>query len=223
MELSETNSVYVTKLLDTLSLENKTVVLLGDFNTDLLKYGQNSNISIFLDLMYFSLPHIYSPTRTTTTSATLIGNIFTNNYNSSFVSGNLFNTLSDHHVQFLIMGNQHNSLGVDSTKKMFRDFQEIEKYHKIISSLLENVHWVSELRLSRNDVDFSSELFLKKLEKLINFWAPLQKVSNKQKKPFNKQLLTYGILKSVEIKNRLHKRTCHAKDPLNKEELSNKI
>ena len=84
-----------------------------------------------------------------------------------------------------------------------RYFQEIEKNKNIISSLLENVDWVTELRLSHNDVDLSSELFLKKVEKLINFWAPLQIVSNKQKKLLNKPWLTSGILKSIEIKKKL--------------------
>ena len=225
MDLSELHDNYPTNLLDTLSSENKTVVLLGDFNADLLKYDQNSNISDFLDLMYSSLllPHIFSPTRTTSSSATLIDNIFTNNYNSSFVSGNLVNTLSDHHAQFLIMGNQHSPLELDSKEHMFQDFQEIEKNKNIISSLLENKDWVSELRLSHNDVNLSSELFLRKVEKLINFWAPLQKVSNKQKKLLNKPWLTSGILKSIEIKNRLHKRMCRAKDPLHKEELAIKV
>ena len=87
------------------------------------------------------------------------------------------------------MGNQHSSLEFDSTEKMFQDFQEIEKNKNIISSLLENVDWVTELGLSHN-VDLSSELFLKKVEKLINFWAPLQIVSNKQKKLLNKPWLT---------------------------------
>ena len=143
MELSEGNNDYLTNLLDNLSSENKTIVLLGDFNADLLKYDQNGNIADFLDLMYSSLllPHIFSPTRTTS-SATLIDNIFTNNYNS-FVSGNLVNTLSDHHAQFLIMGNQHSPLELNSKEHLFRDFQEFEKNKNIISSLLENVYWVS--------------------------------------------------------------------------------
>ena len=123
MKSSEFNNNYLKNLLDTLSSENKTVVLLDfrDFNADLLKYDQNSNISDFRDLMYSSLllPHIFSPTCTTSSSATLIDKIFTNNYNSSFVSGNLINTLSDHHAQFLIMENQHRSLGFDSKEHIF--------------------------------------------------------------------------------------------------------
>ena len=121
------------------------------------------------------------------------------------------------------MGNQHNSLEFDSTEQMFRNVQQIEKNENIMSFLLENVDWVTELRLSHNDVDLSSELFLKKVEKLINYWAPLQIVSNKQKKLLHKPWLTSSILKPIEIKNRLHKRMCPAKDPLHKEELANKI
>ena len=131
MESSEFNNDYLTNLLDTLSSENKTVVLLDfrDFNADLLKYDQNSNISDFRDLMDSSLllPHIFSPTRTTSSSAALIDKIFTNNYNSSFVSGNLNNTLSDHHAQFLIMENQHRPLEFDNKEHIFREFQEIGK------------------------------------------------------------------------------------------------
>ena len=71
MELSVFNSDYRTNLLENVSSENKTVVyLLGDFNADLLKYDQNSNISDFLDLMYSfllllfpTLTHIFSPTQ----------------------------------------------------------------------------------------------------------------------------------------------------------------
>ena len=61
------------------------------------------------------------------------------------------------------------------------------------------------------------------MEKWLNFWAPLQKISNKQKKLLSKPWLTSGILKSVEIKNRLHKGMCRAKDPLHKEELVIKV
>ena len=158
--------------------------------------------------MYSSplLPHIFTPTCTTRT-ATIIDNIFTKNYNP-FVSGNLANTLSDHHAQFLIMGNQHSSLEFHSTEQMFCDFQEIAKKEK---------NRVTELHLSRNGVSLSSELFLKKVKKLINFWAPLQTASNKQKNLLNKPRLTSSILKSIEIKNKLHKRMCCGKDPLHKE------
>ena len=105
MELSEFNNHYLSNLLDNLSGENKTVVLLGDFNADLLKYDKDCNVSDFLDAMYSNLllPHISSPTRVTINSETLIDNIFSSNYDSSFTSGNLVTSMSDQHAQFLLM------------------------------------------------------------------------------------------------------------------------
>ena len=76
MELRKFNCDYLPNLLEKLSLENKTLVLLGDFNTNLLKYDTDIDISNFLDLMYssFLLLQIASPIRTTAASATLIDN-----------------------------------------------------------------------------------------------------------------------------------------------------
>ena len=41
--------------LDKIKLENKALILLGDFNADLLKYHTHSGILKFLDLMHSSL------------------------------------------------------------------------------------------------------------------------------------------------------------------------
>ena len=75
--------------------------------------------------------------------------------------------MSDNHAQFLITGNQLCSLEIVSAEEMFRDVEKIEKNKNIISALLENVDRVKELRLSRNDVNLSSELFLKRVEKCL--------------------------------------------------------
>ena len=52
MEIGEFNSHYLTNLLEKPLLENKTLVFLGDFDADLLKYDIGTSISNFLDLMY---------------------------------------------------------------------------------------------------------------------------------------------------------------------------
>ena len=102
------------------------VVLLGDFNVDLLKYGHYDDVADFLDGMYSKLllPNISSPTRITSISATLIDSIFTNNYDNTFMSGNLVTTLSDHLAQILIVPIQKTTRHKEP-KKVHRDFQEI--------------------------------------------------------------------------------------------------
>ena len=63
MDPAEFDDVYLHDGLEKLSNENKTVVLMGDFNADLLKYDSNIDSSTFLDKMYssFLLPYILSP------------------------------------------------------------------------------------------------------------------------------------------------------------------
>ena len=127
MELFEFNNHYLSNLLDNLSEENKAVVFLEDFNADLLKYDKDSNVSDFLDTMDSNLLllHIAYPTSVAVNSQTLIVNIFSNNYDSSFISGNLVTTLSDHHAQLFLMEFQTKQM--DNEKiQMFRDFSKIK-------------------------------------------------------------------------------------------------
>ena len=224
MEFSECNNHYLSNFLDNLSGENKIVVFLGNFNADLLKYDKYCNVSDFLDTMYSNLflLHVASLTHVTINSETLIDNIFSNNYDSSFTSGNLVIILSDHHAQFLLMEFQTKQM--DNEKiQMFRDFSKIENNKNLVNTHLEGIDWATELQVNRNNADLSSELFLKKIEQLINFWTPLQRVSNKKKKLQNKPWVTKGLLKSIETKNRLYRKMCRTKNPLKREELVNKV
>ena len=72
---------YLNPLLDNLSKEsNKTIVLLGDFNIDLLNFDTLEYVSTFLDdIASNSLQaQILQPTRISNNSKTLIDNIFCN-------------------------------------------------------------------------------------------------------------------------------------------------
>ena len=126
MELSEVNKYYLSNLLKTLSNENKTLVLHGDFNADLLKYGKDCNISNFLDIMY-SIPLLSHPTRVTVKSGTINDYIFTKNDDSSFTSGNLVTTLPDHHAQFLLIVSQTREIH-NENNQAYRDFTEINTH-----------------------------------------------------------------------------------------------
>ena len=80
MEIPDFDKYYLSNLIETLPLENKKIVLLGDFNVDLLSYDSNHDVSNFLDTMQFNLllPHITSPTRVIAKSSSLTDNIFCN-------------------------------------------------------------------------------------------------------------------------------------------------
>ena len=63
MHPSEFNDIYLKDLLENLLHKNKTIVILGDFNIDLLKYDTEKDSADFLDSMYasFLLPYISAP------------------------------------------------------------------------------------------------------------------------------------------------------------------
>ena len=45
------NDVFLQNNLQKLSYENKEIIIMGDFNMDILQYDTNSNYAMFLDNM----------------------------------------------------------------------------------------------------------------------------------------------------------------------------
>ena len=163
MEISDFNKYYSSNLIETIFLENEKIVLLGDFNVDLLKYDSNHDISDFLDTMHSNLllPHITSPTRINAKSSTLIDNIFSNFFDSSFTSGNIVTALSDHHAQFLVIANQTN-IDFEKAHHLYQDFSRIEINKTAIKYQLESIDWNRILCVCCSDINLSSNLFFQK-------------------------------------------------------------
>ena len=72
---------------------------IGDYNIDLLKTDDDDNIDEYYNIISsnFLVPHITLPIRITSTSRTLIDNIYSNNLNFVHaVSGNRAVSISDH-------------------------------------------------------------------------------------------------------------------------------
>ena len=77
---------YVENTLGGLGGSNKSIHIMGDFNINLLNIESYSLTSAFLEVMlsYSMCPSIFRPTRIATYSATLIDNIFSNDYTQPF-------------------------------------------------------------------------------------------------------------------------------------------
>ena len=105
MHIGTFNNDFLSPLLQSISRENKTIILLGDFNIDLLKANVNQEISFFLDVLgsHLVLPQVILPTRITESSKTLIDNILSSITEFDCISGNLLHSISDHLPQFLLM------------------------------------------------------------------------------------------------------------------------
>lgn len=89
---------YIDNTLSSLTNSNKSIHLMGDFNINLLNIETCSLTSDFFETMlsYSLCSSIFRPTRITTHSATLIDNIFSNNFTLPSSSGILLTDISDH-------------------------------------------------------------------------------------------------------------------------------
>ena len=103
MDVNDFNTHYLSPFLSKASKEKKSILLLGDFNINLLNCNSTASSSDFLDLLgsYQMLPSITLPTRITNQSSTLIDNIFVSPSSLSSISGNRSVAISDHLPQFI--------------------------------------------------------------------------------------------------------------------------
>ena len=63
MNINKLNDDYLNELLDKLSKENKTILLIGDFNINLLNYNIHPRTNEFLDSLssHYFLLHFLQP------------------------------------------------------------------------------------------------------------------------------------------------------------------
>ena len=95
ISISDFTEKFIEPIIHKINREKKECVLMGDFNTDLLKTGDNAANKFYNTLTsYFYTPFILQPTRLR--AKTLIDNIFFNSLEYHSYSGNLLYELSDH-------------------------------------------------------------------------------------------------------------------------------
>ena len=105
MDAYKFNEHYLSILNKNLLLEkNKEIILMGDFNINLLRYNEDHNSTDFLEQIYSCslIPRITSPARLIPRSKTHINNILSTDTANEVIAGNILTTLSDHLAQFLL-------------------------------------------------------------------------------------------------------------------------
>ena len=192
---------------------NKHFYLMGDFNIDLDKSkGQtassidnNTNIQnkdkLLNTFSAFAIhPCINKPTRITTTSSTLIDNIFTNTLSKRHDSGILYCDVSDHLPIFTISSRQ-----VLKTKIKPKDITYRKETVENIRILIEDLareEWHDLYR--ETDVNIVYEKFINKLT--FYYEKNIPTVKQKQRKQqIRNPWITVGIFHSIQTRNDLYK------------------
>ena len=210
--VSDFLNTFLNDILNKIAKSNKTCALLGDFNIDLVKYGSHEGTDSFYDQISSTgfRPLILQPTRVTSSSATLIDNIFINNLECFSKGGNLTCSISDHFLQFSQI-DIFDKLNDKKTSKFGRNWRLFNK--REFEDELRQIEW-NEIINSDNGTDKNFSIFFHKVEKLLDEMAPLRKLSKKELGLKKSPWITYGMLTSMRERDQLYKKYSNETDPL---------
>ena len=158
------------------SLKNKTP-LLGDLNVNLLNNNDYTPTNKFLDSLASNsvIPYILQPTKITDHSETLIDNIFSNVITVDAVSGNLTAKIFVHVSQIMIASNVFANPPSNRSNICERDWSNFDQVNFVVDYFL--IDWDDTFKISDENIDYSTEAFLNKLNNLIDCYAPFKNLS----------------------------------------------
>ena len=176
MDLTDFNCNYLNKVLENNSKEQKSIFLLGDVNVNFLNYNEHNRTNEFVDSLASNsvIPLILQPTRITSHSNTLIGNIFSNVIDPDIISGNLTATISDHLPQFSIIPNMFGNIPGNKSNIYERDWSKFDRENFILDYF--SVEWEDLLKIDELNADNSTKKFLDKINMLLDTYAPINRV-----------------------------------------------
>ena len=206
----ENMNKYADELNLMLSDFNRTgsiILLLGDFNIDLLKLNDKILIKDYLDNFFsqgFYPLIITLPTRVTETSVTLIiDNVFINQSNIHS-SGILVSDLSDHYPYFCSLNPDNNYVKKQENIYYTRQYND-KNFKKFYKELL-NKNIFNNLSKDMNlDPNLNYNLLEDILIASFNKNIPLKKIKFHKHKHKKSDWITYGIIKSITFRDSLYK------------------
>ena len=189
--------------LDGVSEEDKDIYLMGDFNIDLLSATHTTHSENFSNVLcaHALYPHITVPTRITSTTQTLIDNIFSNVFDKVITGGSIYFDISDHLPIFIVIKQTDFPFNVKNNNEAKMKRKENVNTIRALNNDLSQETW--EDVLDTNDTNAAYEILSNKLTYYYNKNIPLVKIKeNKQKEhPW----ITSGIIQSIKTRNRLYK------------------
>ena len=198
----DTFNERISDILNAIQKEHKLCYLLGDLNIDFLKADEHRATGELLDVLYCcnAFPLIMKPTRVTSTTATLIDHILTNNLDDNMVhiQGILCTSISDHYAIFHIASNaktDHTQTEMPLPKRNMR--QRI--MFKFICEI-NRVDW--QFVLTETDSQLAYSKFHEAMSNRYKACFPYRNISKRYYK--NKPWLSTALKESMKIKNKLY-------------------
>ena len=200
---------YIVQCLTQIKAGKKIAYLLGNYNINLLNIDKHAPSQDFADAMFSHsfFPVITKPTRVTDKSATLIDNIFYNNYveNSSSLAGILYTDISDHFPVYHIDYSDDVPMVDSSFKKRVYPMTNMERFPSLMS--VKNWNTV----LYNDDAQNAYTAFYNEFIDVYNNCFPVKvfKRGYRTQKPW----LSEGMKTSIKSKNKLYRRYKNTRNP----------
>ena len=174
-----------------------------------MNYNEDNQTNERLDSLVSNSfnPLILQPTRITSHSNTLIGNIFSNVIDPDVLSGNLTATHSDHLPQFAIIPNMFGNIPSNKFNIYERDWSKSDKENFTLDYF--SVELEDFLKINELNADNSTEMFLDKINMLLDTYASLKGVKKYKLKFNSKPWIKLGLQKSISVKILLIRRTLY--------------
>jgi hypothetical protein len=189
---------HMSDTLDKINKDRNQIYLLGDYNLNLINYNSHNLTSDFVDSMFSHhvVPLINRPTRITSTSATLIDNIFTNLVDVNIFHGILNVDVTDHLPVFCVL---NADLPTTKSNCTFKRFYSTNNMNSFTNELI-YTEWDNVMNCNDSQEAFSkfNQLFISKYDKCF----PLKqvKICYKNRKPWLKD----DDKKLINMKNKLY-------------------
>ena len=183
--------------------ENKIVYLLGDYNIDLLKTECHRPTSDFVEILFSNslFPLITKPTRITNETATIIDNIFTNDFSNKFhnFQGILYSDISDH---FPIFHFSQTITDVNDKQDYLTKRQIKQSNVDTFITACSEIDWTCVTSIEDTQTAYSN--LHNKLNHIYIQSFPLTKV--KMGYETRNPWLTSALKQSIKMKNKIQKR-----------------
>ena len=204
-------------LLHKIASEKKQLLLLGDFNFDLLKCEDEPDIMSFMDILDSNLiiPQILLPTRVTDDTKTVIDNILTSPSENGTVSGNICYTISDHLPQFCLFPSFDKWIPNANTPYFKKDWANFDQ--QSFTQDFRDINWNTLFERFDHNPDSCFNVFNDKMKVLVDRHLPTVRLTKRQIKAKIKPWLTPGLLNSIAKRNVYHKKYVNAKSQESKD------
>ena len=195
---------FLNDILTELNLDHKRFFVLGDMNINTSKRTNYSKDYLNLLNSNCATNIIDVPTRVTTSSATVLDHIITNENKHQIFPAVVDYDITEHYPVMALVNNEliHKNVQPEFSRSFanFNSDSFNNDLQKRINSFMPKILTISE----NNVYDIFNEFYLL-ITSTIDTHAPLKKLSRKQKRLRSKPWVTKGLLISIKKKQKLHK------------------